>query len=381
VRKWKLGVAAAFCVAATLSVPPVPAFADATRNSQWHLNVLGVAEAQKISRGEGVTVAVIDTGVDPSHPDLRNNVLKGKDIVANGSGDGRQDDDGHGTGMAGLIAAHGHGSADGALGIAPEAKVLPIRVENTGNHGNSDEVVRAIDYAVSQRTKVISISWGVGGTPGLRAAVDRARQADIVIVAAAGNRPEDVFVTYPAAIEGVVAVAATDRNGNHASVSVTGSQIVLAAPGVDIVSANKNGGYRNGSGTSDSAAIVAGAAALVRAKYPNLSADEVVHRLTATATDKGAPGRDDEYGYGVLNLVGALRDNVPPAGQASGSPTSGTTETDSAGSSTAAAAPTSASNDSGGGSTSTVLVVALLALLAAGGVGWAVIARRRRTTT
>jgi type VII secretion-associated serine protease mycosin len=370
-------VAATICVAATLAVPPVPAFADSTRDSQWYLNLLGVAEAHQISKGEGVTVAVIDTGVEADHPDLRNNVLKGKDIVANGSGDGRQDSDGHGTGMAGLIAAHGHGSGDGALGIAPAAKILPIRVENTGSHGNSDEVVRAIDYAISQRTKVINISWGVGGTPDLRAAVDRARQADIVVVAAAGNRPEDVFVTYPAAVEGVVAVAATDRSGNHATVSVTGRQVVLAAPGVGIESTNKGGGYRNGSGTSDSAAIVAGAAALVRAKFPNLSADEVVHRLTATATDKGAPGRDDEYGYGVLNLVAALTANVPPASQASSS-ANPTATTDSA---TAAAAPTTSSNNSSGSSTSTILAVAVFALLAAGGVGWVVVARRRRTST
>jgi type VII secretion-associated serine protease mycosin len=370
-------VAATICVAATLAVPPVPAFADSTRDSQWHLKFINVAEAHKISTGKGVVVAVIDTGVNANHPDLQGNVQKGIDVTPGRSGDGQQDSDGHGTAMAGLIAAHGHGSDGGTLGIAPDATILPIRDADKFGFGTSTGMVQGIDWAIGHGARVISISSAGSGSPELRAAVDRALRADVVVVAGVGNKPREVFVAFPAAIEGVVAVGATDRSGNHASVSVTGKQVVLSAPGVGITSTSNTGGYRTGTGTSDATAIVAGAAALVRAKFPNLSADEVVHRLTATATDKGAPGRDDEYGYGVLNLVAALTANVPPASQASSS-ANPTATTDSA---TAAAAPTTSSNNSSGGSTSTILAVAVLALLAAGGVGWVIVARRRRTST
>ena len=144
------------------------------------------------------------------------------------------------------------------------------------------------------------------------AVTDVLEGADIVIVAAAGNRPADTKVGYPAAYPGVIAAAGTDEHGNHAAVSVAGPQVVLSAPATNIVSTLNNGGYGIGTGTSNSAAIIAGAAALVRSRFPHLSAAEVVHRLEATATDKGPPGRDDEYGYGIVNLVGALTANVPP---------------------------------------------------------------------
>jgi subtilisin family serine protease len=111
---------------------------------------------------------------------------------------------------------------------------------------------------------------------------------------------------------GVVAAVGVDKSGQRAAISVAGPQAVLAAPAVDIVSTNTGGGYRIGTGTSDATAIIAGVAALVRSKFPQLSAREVIHRMTATAIDKGKPGRDDEYGYGIVNPVGALTADVPP---------------------------------------------------------------------
>lgn len=119
--------------------------------------------------------------------------------------------------------------------------------------------------------------------------------------------------------DGVIAVGATDRRGNLAKVSVTGKAMMISAPGENISSTGRGGRYRVGTGTSDSAAIVSGAAALIRSKYPEMSAKEVIHRLTATAVDKGAPGRDPEYGYGVLDLVAALTADVPPLAGASAS--------------------------------------------------------------
>lgn len=291
--------------------PAGPARADWVRDQQWHLDFLDVSEAHKISKGRGVTVAVIDTGVDARHPDLAGAVLPGVDLVGD-SGTGHTDLTGHGTAMAGLIAARGRGRGRGALGIAPEAKILPVR-DQPFSYAVS-QMVEGIYWAIENDADVICIAAGGNHSTALEAAIAAALQADIVVVAAAGNRPTSTRVGWPAAYPGVIAAAGVDRDGNHAEVSVTGPEVVLAAPAVDIVSTNtlSETDYRKGTGTSDATAIIAGAAALVRAKYPELSAAEVVHRLTATAIDKGPPGRDEQYGYGVLNLVAALTADVPP---------------------------------------------------------------------
>ncbi|GIJ51825.1 hypothetical protein Val02_87110 [Virgisporangium aliadipatigenens] len=281
-----------------------PARADETRDRQWHLGFLDVAAAHRISQGEGVTVGVVDSGVDIKHPDLASAVLPGTNFVG---GDGSVDGDGHGTKMAGLIAARGRPGDKGALGIAPRAKILPVD-SGIDNWQSAD----GVDWAVEHGARVLCLAFGSEsvGTD-LPPAIERALAADVVIVAAAGNRPENGNIVHPARHPGVVAAAGIDKDGNHASVSATGPEVVLAAPAVDIVSTSLNNGYSSGTGTSDATAIIAGAAALVRSKFPDLKASEVVRRLTATAVDKGAPGRDDEYGYGVVNLVGALTADVP----------------------------------------------------------------------
>lgn len=300
----------AFVIAVGVTLQPAtPARADRVRDLQWHLDFLNVSEAHKISKGRGVTVAVIDSGVDARHPDFAGAVLPGVDLVDD-TDTGHTDLTGHGTAMAGLIAARGRGR--GALGIAPEAKILPVREQSFSYSGS--QMIDGIYWAIENNADVICIAAGGNHSTDLEAAIAAALQADIVVVAAAGNRPESTRVEWPAAYPGVIAAAGVDRNGNHAEVSVTGPEVVLAAPAVDIVSPNttRESDYGKGTGTSNSTAIIAGAAALVRAKYPELSAAEVVHRLTATAIDKGPPGRDEQYGYGVLNLVAALTADVPP---------------------------------------------------------------------
>jgi subtilisin family serine protease len=213
--------------------------------------------------------------------------------------------------MAGLIVAHGQ-----ALGIAPQAKILPIRA--VADHGfATSDLVDGVDYAISHDAKVINISAGTE-TPSTneRSAIDRAIASDIVVVAAAGNLPEFPSIPYPAAYPGVVAVVGVDRNGNHSTKSTTGAQAVIAAPSVDVVSTglrtSGGNGYRTGEGNSDAAAIVSGVVALIRSKFPTMSAQEVVHRLEVTADDRGAPGRDDVYGYGIVDPVKALTADVPP---------------------------------------------------------------------
>ncbi len=163
----------------------------------------------------------------------------------------------------------------------------------------------------------------------------------------------------------MIAVGGVDRNGNHAAISVTGPQIDVVAPAVDIYSTSINGTYRVGTGTSDATAIVAGAAALIRSKYPDLPAQEVAHRLTATAIDKGPPGRDDEYGYGVIDLVAALTADVPPLGFESSTVT--------------APAPTTAvPADDSNGDGATARGLATLGVLVAAGGGYLVWRRRCR---
>jgi type VII secretion-associated serine protease mycosin len=295
---------------AVLAAAP-PAAADSFRDRQWHLKALNVAAAHRISQGAGVTVAVIDTGVDADHPDLTGNVLPGVDNTGRDS-QGWEDRDGHGTAMAGVIAGHGHGSGDGVLGIAPKAKILPFQTEQ-GQLTDTDLLGPAVNEAVRRGAKVISISLAVHKDEAFERAVQEAIKADVVVVGGTGNRPGGFYVGYPAKFPGVVAAGATGRDGKIAAVTVTGDEMVLTAPGVDILSTNRNGGYAVGVGTSFSTAIIAGAAAVVRSKYPELNATQVIHRLTATAKDEGAPGRDPQYGFGRLDLVTALTADVNPA--------------------------------------------------------------------
>ncbi|MER7330263.1 type VII secretion-associated serine protease mycosin [Micromonospora sp. NPDC000119] len=338
------------------------------RSNQWHLEFLDVASAHRITQGQGVTVALPDTGVDP-HLDLRQNLLAGIDMVPGGSGDGRHDRNGHGTGMAGLIAAHGQGNT-GALGIAPKAKILPIADSPPSGESDPDVLAQSIEYAVGKGVRIISVSSGGGTSPRLTQAVKRALASDVVIVAGSGNNPLDQTVAYPAREPGVIAVGGIDRAGRHAAISVTGPEVDVVAPAVDIYSTSIDGRYRKGTGTSDSTAIVAGAAALIRAKYPHLPASEVAHRLTATAVDKGPPGRDDEYGYGVIDLVAALTADVPPLGFESATAT--------AAPHTASATTAVAEPADGGDSGATTRGLVTLGVIVAAAGAWVLYNRHRR---
>ncbi|WP_328478731.1 S8 family serine peptidase [Actinoplanes sp. NBC_00393] len=288
--------------------------ADKVRSAQWFLAYLDAGKAHSISTGAGVIVGLPDSGVAP-HPDLEDNLLRGIDVVAGGHGIGQFDQIGHGTQMAGLIVAHGRDGV-GALGIAPAAKVLPIKI-----FGSTDTDVNlhaGIKWAARNGVEVISISSTAAPSKNLDAAVDAAATSDSVIVASAGNRSRDAFMRYPAVSPGVLAVGAIDRNGRHADYSLTGPSVGICAPGTEIVTTGLDNGYRDTDGTSAATAIVSGAAALVRSRFPELSAQEVIHRLTATATDIGPPGRDDECGFGVLNIVKALTAYVPPVDSTTG---------------------------------------------------------------
>ncbi|MEE3919673.1 S8 family serine peptidase [Micromonospora sp. BRA006-A] len=176
--------------------------------------------------------------------------------------------------MAGLIVANGGPTGGGVAGIAPEAKVLPIRAKIRNSEGDVADLVSGIEFAISAGADVISISAAAPADTQVQKAIKLAQQADIVVIASAGNTTSSSIVEYPAREPGVIAVGGIDRQGNHADISVTGPEIDVVAPAVDIYSTGLNKGYRVGTGTSDATAIVAGAAALIRSKYPNLPAQE-----------------------------------------------------------------------------------------------------------
>jgi type VII secretion-associated serine protease mycosin len=313
--------ASAMLVTASVSLAvPMPASAETVRQASWYLDALKVPQAQTITRGAGVVVAVIDSGVYSEAPDLAGNVLVGTGFGAGNGADGRDDFDGHGTSMASLIAAKGGGPTH-ALGLAPAAKILPIVVQATKNI-DSTAVAPAIRWAADHGAKVINCSFSItpAAIPETADAVRYALSKNAVVVASVGNHDQgDQQPTPPSTIPGVVAVSSTGKNGQFFSNSVSGSTVVISAPGESIVSAGSteasggsdSGKYLVGSGTSTSAAIVSGAIALIRSKYPSLNAANIINRLIRTADDLGPPGRDPQYGFGRINLIKALTANVP----------------------------------------------------------------------
>jgi len=302
-------VAAAGAVLGT----PGTAIADPV-DAQWQLAALQAETAWAESVGAGVIVAVVDSGVDASHPDLVGQVLPGVDLV-DGSTDGRTDPVGHGTSVAALIAGRADGR--GVVGLAPDAKILPVRVLDSDNRYDDALVVaRGVLWAVDHGAKVINLSLGGANySPALADALDYAFARDVVVVACTGNvlpgGPAEVW--YPAREPGVVAVVGLAHTPNDDllwSNSITGRQTVLAAPGADLRSARPAGGHWRVQGTSFAAPLVSATAALVRSKWPGMSAANVVQRLTRTARDLGPVGRDDRYGFGAVDPVSALRTTV-----------------------------------------------------------------------
>lgn len=299
-------------VLALLASAPSPATADEVRDQQWQLGVLRMDKAWKHSTGAGQVVAVIDSGVDAKHPDLRGQVLRGADF-SDGSTDGRTDPVGHGTTVASLIAGNADGR--GVVGVAPDAKILPIRVLDEQNEYDSgDQIAQAVRWAVDHGADVINLSLGSSQTSTrLSAALRYAMNHDVVVVACTGNLANDegTQMWHPAREPGVVAVAGVTKRTEAWSGSLVGEQTALSAPATDIVGAHAGGTYWRVQGTSFAAPMVSGAAALVRAKFPELNAANVIQRLVTTSWDLGPAGRDSRFGYGLVNPTRALTAEVP----------------------------------------------------------------------
>ncbi|WP_245180973.1 type VII secretion-associated serine protease mycosin [Streptomyces montanisoli] len=282
----------------------------------WPLQRVLFDELWKKTKGKGVRVAVIDTGVDNVNPQLKPAVdaSAGKDYL--GKTDGTKDEVGHGTKVAGIIAARPR-AGTGFVGLAPEATIIPIRQNDEKNSGKSDTMAQAIKYAVSKGADVINISQDTSAPLGpqstLAQAVAYALAHQVVVVASAGNDGTDGKArdTYPAAFDGVLAVAASDRDNERAAFSQSGSFVGVAAPGVDIVSTVPGGGQCLDNGTSFSAPYVAGVAALLRGEHPDWTAREIVAQIEQTA-ERSINGHDDFIGWGVVDPVAAVSGDDGP---------------------------------------------------------------------
>lgn len=330
-----LAITAAVALALTpLSLTADPAGAQtacgpagdlALDRTPWPVRRLDPATAWHLTRGEGVVVAVIDSGVSTGHPTLAGKVLPGRDFDLPHHL-GHCDEDGHGTLVAAIIAGRDGVGAPFA-GIAPGATILPARVLPAAGHSTDPmvpgRIAQAIRWAVDSGADVINLSLEAQPTRELADAVRYAWERDVVLVAAAGNVAADEHrgPAYPAAFDEVIAVAGIDVQGRHVDSSVRGDYLDLAAPGAFIEGpAPHGGGYRlvPEGGTSYAAAYVSGTVALVRAYHPDLPAPEVVRRVTQTA-DRPPDGHNDQVGYGVVNpyravstVLGTRTDPPPP---------------------------------------------------------------------
>jgi type VII secretion-associated serine protease mycosin len=344
-RQWRPGLAllAAFCVI-SLAALPGPARAavrqgsgefagsaavDSIRNSQqWVLDMLDVEAAWSVTEGSGVTVAVIDSGVNPAVSDLTNSVITGPDYTGVSTSPSSQDWGVHGTWMASLIAGHGHdGGLSGVIGVAPEARILSIRVipDRGDPHYRKYErepetliqqsLADGIRYAITHGARVISMSIGYSTQSGVvREELQQAYDRGVVVIASAGNsggpvgpgRDGEAPESFPANYPGVISVGAVGESGAVAGFSSDNLSVQVAAPGVSVPAEGRDQQYWSVSGTSPACALVAGVAALIKSKYPGLAPYLIASALTSTTTDRPAGGYNSQLGFGIVDAAAAL---------------------------------------------------------------------------
>ncbi|MFD5542990.1 type VII secretion-associated serine protease mycosin [Streptomyces sp. NPDC127079] len=311
------------CAGSLALLPSTTAYADSIRAQQWGLSALHLDEAWQTTKGRGITVAVLDTGVEADHPDLVGNVLAAKDMIGFGARQGQRDWARHGTAMAGIIAGHGHGvgNGDGVMGVAPEARILPVRViledgdsaRGKARASRGDALAEGIRWAADHGADVINLSLGDDSDsahpePSEDEAIQYALKKDVVVVASAGNGGDKGdHISYPAAYPGVIAATAVDKFGTRASFSTRRWYATVSAPGDDIVIADPDHKYYEGWGTSAASAFVSGAVALIKAAHPGLTPAQIKKLVEDTARDAPAGGRDDSRGFGMIDPAAAIK--------------------------------------------------------------------------
>lgn len=309
----------------------------------WWIKQLSTLEAWQFTRGADAVIAVIDSGIDRYHRDISPNLwyndaelngLPGVDDDGNGFIDDfngwdfvyddnyPNDYNGHGSHVSGIAAAAGD-NGTGIIGIAPESKILPVRVLDASGYGSWDLLAEGIRYAADMGAAVINMSLGgfisVGSTfyQMVQSAIEYAYQKGVIIVAAAGNENADVSTSYPAAFDHVISVGALDHSFTRASFSNYGPGLDISAPGVDVLSLRSgytyfgnsfplSSAYARASGTSMATPVISGVAALMKSMDASLTYDDVIRRLNFSAIDLGGPGRDNLYGYGLVDPFAAL---------------------------------------------------------------------------
>lgn len=321
-----LAVAAAFVI---VFAAAAPARAGVVRDRQmWVLDAVHAPAAWRVTRGRGVIVAVIDSGVNPGVSDLVGSVTTGPNYTGVITSSSNPNWGVHGTWMASLIAGHGHaGGADGILGVAPRSKVLSIRVvtdpkdpgyrkyQNESDSRVQRGLARGIRYAVTHHAAVISMSLGYGA-PSLpvRQALQYALGRGVVVVASSGNSGQLAGTrkqgyapySFPADYPGVLGVGAVTRNGSPAGFSSDNLSVEVAAPGVQVPAQGRDGRYWLVSGTSPACALTAGVAALIKSRYPALSPVLVDQAITSTTRHRPRGGYDDRVGFGTVDAAAAL---------------------------------------------------------------------------
>ena len=315
-----MGVAAGVLLG---TLAPGIGHADQTRDDQWHLEALDIAAAHEITKGAGVRIGMVDSGVDPDHPDLIGNVEAGRSSWSGGE-DGLVDPHQHGTHLAGLMVGHGHGAdgSEGILGIAPEATVVSASVYPPDHDQESLEsdveteraIVDSIRWLADQDVDVMLLAYSGPGSKEQREAVEYAADKGITIITGTGNLSDAEFafssISDPARFEQTTAAGGTNQAGEYWDRSKSGLETLLVAPAENVLSTIPGGEYAYSSGTSNSAAIVAGVAALMKAQWPDMPWEIIQWRITETARDLGTEGWDEETGYGMVDPVAALTEKV-----------------------------------------------------------------------
>ncbi|MFI6325148.1 S8 family serine peptidase [Nonomuraea sp. NPDC050556] len=300
------------------AAPPV------REQQQWVLSALNVEQAWAVTKGKGVTVAVVDSGVDPKLKELQGRVFVAPDMNS-AALDTKVKPGLHGTAMAALIA--GSGADKGLVGVAPEASImsLPLVIdEEPGDAvppqedertGSDSALARALRYAANHNAKVVSMSIGsYGPDKAEREAVAYALERGVVLIAAVGNDGQTQYAqqnhtsywSFPAGYPGVIGVSAVDKLGKRAPFSSDNLSVLVSAPGVDVPSVRLGGGYTGVTGTSASAALVAGVAALIKSKHPDMRPEQVAQALASSARGRPPAGYDDKVGFGVVDAGAAL---------------------------------------------------------------------------
>lgn len=287
-------------------------FNSLSQSMDWSLKYSNIPETWKTTKGEGITIAVIDSGM-PDHPDIGDNAVEGKNFV---SDEDIYDHNGHQTHCVGIISAKDNNQ--GFVGVAPNSKCICIKVLNKNGAGSLMNIANALNYVIDIKPDIVSMSLGSGtANPVIQEKLKKLYSMNIPVVCAAGNSGK-AGVGYPAAYPETIAVGAFDKNGNIARFSSRGSQVDWAAPGANIVSTYLNKGYASLSGTSMACPFMAGIIALMLAKHKKQEKEtgkndcktvsEIRHHLIKYTNDKGTVGRDDDWGYGVVDIDSLFND-------------------------------------------------------------------------